>query len=139
LATAAGDAVHGGDEIQQLAPAQVVVKNRLVRQVADPAFYLYPVGKAVQPVDARGAAAGLQDAHQHADGGGLTGAVRSEQGENLARTSRQAEPGHGLEITVVFRKAVNCEHGLIRVHAWMVAVLQRVGIDVKGPHLHDVA
>jgi hypothetical protein len=108
---AARVAVHLGDELQDLAAAQVIVVHRIVGQVADAALHLGAVAVTVEAVDAHAAAARHQDAHHHADGGGLACAVRAEEAEHLARIDREREIGDGVEAAVALAEGLEFDHG----------------------------
>ena len=107
-------AVHLADELQDLAAAQVVVENRIVRQIPDAPLQLDAIRLAIEPVDRDRAAARNQNAHQHADGGRFAGAVRAEEAEHLAPLDGEFEIAHGGEGAVRLSEMPECDHGIFR-------------------------
>src|SRR5262245_51996067 len=65
---------------------------------------------AVEAVDQRAAAAGHQDAHHHADGGGLAGAIGAEEAEHLAALHGEVQRVERGELTVRARELLELDH-----------------------------
>nr|GEU28087.1 hypothetical protein [Tanacetum cinerariifolium] len=103
-------AVHFGDELQDLASAQVVVEHRGVGQVAYPAFHFRRLGMTIETVDHHPSGAGHEDAHHHADGGGLAGAVGAEEAEQLPARHGQIERLDGVEAAIGFGQSLEIDH-----------------------------
>jgi hypothetical protein len=114
LRLAARLAVHLAHEGEDFAAAQVIVKSRIVGQVADPLLHLQAVGLAVEPVDGDASVARHQDAHHHADRGGLAGAVGAEEAEHLSLVDRERKVPHGGKIAVGLADLVELDHGFSR-------------------------
>src|SRR6185295_7320797 len=74
---------------QVLGGREIVVEADLVRHVADPALDLERLARRIVAEHARGALADVAQPQQHQDRGGLAGAVRAEQPENLAARDRE--------------------------------------------------
>src|SRR5450631_703163 len=83
--------MHFADELQDLAAAQIVVKNRAIGQVPHMTFDLRSVSMTVEASDSDMAAARHQNAHHHADRGRFAGTVGSEKAEHLAARHRQRQ------------------------------------------------
>src|SRR5262245_15138933 len=74
---------------QVLGGAEIVIEADLVGQVADPALHRERFAHRVMATDADLPVRDLGQAQHHQDGGGLAGAVRTEQPENLALRHRE--------------------------------------------------
>ena len=89
--------VGAGEELQVLAHGEIAVERELLRHVAKPR----PAGGRglveVEPVDARGALAGAEQAAHHLEGGGLAGAVRPQEAEDLAPRDGEGNAVRGRE------------------------------------------
>ena len=102
--------MHFGDELQDFAAPQVIVKDRVVGQVAHLAFDGGAVAVAIEAIDQHAAAAGNQDAHQHADGGGLAGPVRPQESEDFSLSHLQGKRVHGVEGAVALGQTLEYDH-----------------------------
>ena len=102
--------MHFGDELQDFTAPQIIVKDRVVGQVAHLALDGGAVAVAIEAVDQHAAAAGNQDAHQHADGGGLAGTIRAQEAEDLSFAHLQGQWFEGLERAVLFGQAFEGNH-----------------------------
>ena len=89
-------AVEPRDEFQVLAHRQVLIQAEALRHVADLALDL--VGVAADVVAEAGALAaiGRQQAAEHADGGGLAGAVGAEEAVDRAALHLHRQVMHDL-------------------------------------------
>src|SRR5207244_2765289 len=72
---------------------------------------------AVVPEDAGRAARRLQQAEEHADGGGLAGAVSANEREDAAARHTQRESVHGTLAAEVARQPARLDDGLAVVWA----------------------
>ncbi len=68
------------------------------------------IGLDVQPVDADRAGGRLVVARQHADQGGLAGAVRAQQADDLTRADVKGDIAQGGEVLVVLADATDLDH-----------------------------
>src|SRR6266853_2008542 len=102
-------AVHFPDKLQNLAASQVVVENRIVREVPNVSFHLCAVAMAVEPIDDGATPAGNQDPHEHPDGRSLSGPVRPEETKNLAFLDAEVEVTNCGELTVDLAQFFQCD------------------------------
>ncbi len=72
-----------GDEIEEALHGHFRVAGRTFREVADQPLRLQRAVADVEAENARGAGAGRQEAGEHLHGGGLAGAVRTEEAQYL--------------------------------------------------------
>ena len=89
--------IHSGKlpvVLQQFAGGQVVVEVRLLGQKSDLRLHARIVD--FHPQNAGRASGGEDQPHQHLERGGLAGAVRSEEAENLAFLDRQVQRAQGM-------------------------------------------
>ncbi len=126
---AAGIKVQPGDQLLEIglidAPAQVPevfenlpagqagVKRKLARQIADQPLDLHRLLPAVQPGNCRAAAVGVQQTHQHADGGGFARAVGSQEAKDFALLNSEGHIHNAPAPAVAFRELIcldNCRH-----------------------------
>ena len=91
LALAALDAHQPRGVAQVLGGGEIVVEADLVGQIADPALDRERLAHRIVAEHARLPARDVAQAEQHQDGGGLAGAVRTEQSENLAARHRKRD------------------------------------------------
>src|SRR5690606_20820487 len=97
--------VHLPHELDDLATAEIVVEDRLVRKVADPPHDLDALAEAIESADLRRARRRLEDPHEHADRRRLARAVRAEEGEDLPASDLEIEVAHRLEVAIALREA----------------------------------
>src|SRR5229473_2638771 len=102
--------MHLADEFENLPATEVIVEDRIVGQIADAPLHLDAIGLAIEPLDRDAAAGGHQDAHHHANGGGLAGAVRAEKAEDLALLDGELEIAHGGEVAVILAEPMKGDH-----------------------------
>ena len=88
---AAVQGVHAPDELEELAAGEAVEQNGFVWDDADSALDLDGPRGHGEAQDLDGSGGGRRQAHQHADGGGLAGAVGSQETEEAAARDRQGE------------------------------------------------
>ena len=87
-------ATHASRVLEVLAGGEPVVESGVLGQHAGAASDLVAVDGGVEPEHPGLAPIGGQNAVEHADRGGLAGAVRAEQGEHLAAVDFQIQPVH---------------------------------------------
>ena len=80
----------------ELATGHQRVEGRLLERDADRLADLARLGDDVVARDPRGAARGAQERGEHADRGRLAGAVRAEEGVDLALGHVEVDAAHGL-------------------------------------------
>src|SRR5262249_56268258 len=93
-------AVGGGggrEEAKVLLHREVRVEREGLGHVADAPLDLGVTGQDVEAGDRGTAGRGRQEAAQHLDGGGLAGAVRAEESEDLPSLDLQRQLGHRVE------------------------------------------
>ncbi len=103
------DAIDAGDEFEILAHREIVVEAEALRHVADAGLDLGGIGADV--VTETGAAAFVrrEQPAQHADGGGLAGAIGSEEAEDGAAFDLHGEVAHHLPPAERFGQAVHVD------------------------------
>ena len=106
------EAVHLAPEQQVLASAHVRVKRDVLRDDADGLLDGLRVGDHGVTVHERVAAAGVQQAREHGDGGALAGPVRAEEAEDLALGDVEAhavDGQHALGRIVPFAQVLDID------------------------------
>ena len=96
---------------------QLVVEAGVLEDDAERAPHLVLLALRIVPIDAKGAAGGLQDGGQHLDGGGLSGAIGPEKAEDLPFGNGERNVIHGAEIAEVLDQVLDFNH---RVHTPVV-------------------
>lgn len=96
------DAVHFGDEVEELAAGEFFVEEGLVGDVGELSFGCEAVDADFVAADADGAVVGLEQADDHFDGGGFACAVVTEECEEFSARDGEREPGHGEGLAVTF-------------------------------------
>ena len=93
VASARVDAVAAqpGQKVDGLQAGQVGPQCHIAGDVGDPAVQRHRVAPRIAAEQSDGAAVGAQQAEQHADGGGLAGAVRSEKPGDVTGRDGQIE------------------------------------------------
>ena len=109
------DAVDAAEEVDVLFHGQVVVERKFLRHVADVLLDGFRLRGDVQPADRRAARSGLQQAAQHANGGGFARAVRAQESEDFAAADVEIDMIHGDEIAEALHQVVDFDG--IRLHA----------------------
>ena len=89
-----GDAVDAGDEFQVLAHREVLVEAEALGHVADLALDLVGLGADVVAEAGAVAFVGREQPAQHADGGGLAGAVGPEEAVDRAALDLHRQVAH---------------------------------------------
>ena len=104
--------IEAGEQVQGFADRQLLREARLLQRDAQPLAQLALVALPRHAEDFDLARGRLQQAFENLDGGGLAGAVRSEQAEALAGLDGEIEPAHGFDLAVVgLRQAAASDGG----------------------------
>ena len=104
-----GHAVKPRDELEVLAHRQVLIQAEALRHVADLALDLVGLGADVVAEAGAGAFIRRQQAAQHADGGGLAGAVRPEEAVDGAALDLQRQVMDHRAAVEFFGQAVDVD------------------------------
>src|SRR6266851_1007489 len=99
--------MHLSGEADDLAAAQIVMKDGFVGQIADATLDLDAVLKTIETVNSRGTGSRSENAHEHPDRGGLTRAIRAEKCEDLSVRDGQIEIFYGLKSAVAFGQTLD--------------------------------
>jgi hypothetical protein len=99
-------AVGAGEEGQVLADREVGIEREALRHVADALAQALGLGGDVDPGHPGASLRGRREPAQHADQGGLAGAVGPEQAEDLAPPDGQRDLIDGKEAAETARQAV---------------------------------
>ena len=102
--------MHFADELQNLPPAQEVVEDGRVGQIADTALHLDPIELTIEPRNRCVPGGRNQDAHEHANGGGLPGAIGPQKAEHRTLLYRKCQAANGDECPVVLAQAFKSDH-----------------------------
>jgi hypothetical protein len=103
------DVEEPGGQRKVLAHGQVLEQVRLVGEPGEDALGLDGVGAQVVAVDHDRPGGRREDTDDAAQRGGLAGAVRADQAENLAGRDREVEVLHGNEVSVVLGEALDLD------------------------------
>ena len=106
-----------GDEIEEALHGHFRVAGRTFREVADQPLRLQRAVADVEAEDARGAGAGRQEAGEHLHGGGLAGAVRTEEAQYLPRLHLEGQVVHRHPRAEAFAEVSCFDHGPLPVPA----------------------
>ncbi len=101
LHTRLPDAVEAGKENQVLAGRHAFIDILAVEHHTDPGFELLAFGDDIATGHFGGPGGGQQLTGQHADGGGLAGAVGTQETEDLTRLHAEADPIHGAQAVII--------------------------------------
>ena len=96
LAVGSRQPVEGGLKADELAAGHQGVERGFLQRHADRLAHLARLGDDVVPGDLRGPARGAQERCEHADRGRLSGAVRAQEGVDLAFGDVEIDPAHGF-------------------------------------------
>jgi hypothetical protein len=99
--------MHLAGKTDDFAPAEMILKNRLVREIASAALHFDTILKAIEAVDSGGAGRWSQNSHEHPNRRGLAGAVRAEESKNLSIGNRQREVFDCFDWPIGFGEALN--------------------------------
>ena len=106
----AGKPFELADKFEVLGGAHLRVERRSLRQVADAPLDLQRVLEHVEAGHGGGAIGGREKAREHAHGGGLPGAVRSEEADNLALLYLEGNVVHSGISRVSFGQTCDSNH-----------------------------
>ena len=107
----ASDPVHRGLQPQMLAPCQKRIERGLLQGCTDHPADLRPLLDDVVARNSGGAGCRRQQRRQHVDGGGLPGAVRTEEAVDLTRIDMQLDAVDGT------RTLLELANELVRLNA----------------------
>src|ERR1700693_926666 len=110
-----GHAVDEGMEFEVLAPGQLVVERRVLKNEATPLAYAGGVLHDINPCHACCAGGRRQQGAQDRDRGRLARAVGSEAAEYLTTMHLEIDAAHCLKLAVALDQAVGLYHGLSRI------------------------
>ena len=106
------EAADGGAEFEETDDRHVIVKRGGFRQVTDLGFRLAGFVDDRDSADFGVAGSGRDESGDHAHGGGLAGAVGSEESEDLAFFHREREMVHGAFGSELFGQVFDFDHGM---------------------------
>ena len=98
LSLCGGHAVEACEEAKVLDDFEIVVERKLLRHVADVLANGFRVAAYVEAGDLRAAGGRLEQAAQHADGGGFARAIGPEEAEDFAFGDGEIEMVDGDKI-----------------------------------------
>ena len=110
-----GDAVNPAEEIDVLFHGEIVVKRELLRHVADILADLFGIFGDVEAGHLAVARRGSEQAAEHADDGGFSGAVGSQKAEDFALGYLEGNVVDGREIAEHFYQIADFEGGAVGV------------------------
>src|SRR5579871_5768883 len=96
------NAVDAAEEIDVLFHSEVVVEREFLRHVPDVMLDGFRLGHDVESADRGGAGGWQKQSAEHADGGGFSGAVRSEEAEDFAAPDVERDVVDGEEVAEAF-------------------------------------
>ena len=111
------DAVDAAVEVDVLLDGEVLVEREFLAHVADVGFDLFGLGADIEAGHGARAAAGAEDAAEHADGGRLARPVRAQEAEDLALLDLEADAIDGHEVAEPLFQVVDHDGGIARVIA----------------------
>jgi hypothetical protein len=112
LAAGARHPVNAGVKAQIFLDAQVLVQAEALGHVADALLHALGVALDVEADDAALAARRVEDAAEHADGRGLSGAVRPEHAEDFTGVHRERDIAHRYQLAEAARQLLGDDDGL---------------------------
>ncbi len=110
-----GEAVNPAEKGEVLLGGEVFVEGEALGHVADAGLDAVLVPDDVEAVHPALAGGGQQEAVQHADGGGLAGAVRPQEAEDFTLGHRKADAVHGPEFAEVPGQVPDLDGGALGV------------------------
>ncbi len=105
-----GHAIDAADEMEELGGGEFFVDVGAVGDESDQGLGGDGVLGEVVSADGDFAGGGFQEADEHADGGGLAGAVGSEEPVNFAGLNVEVEFAGGREVAVFFSELFGLDH-----------------------------
>jgi hypothetical protein len=104
------DPEQAGMKTQKLAGSELLVDERAVGNESERRFRRLGMGGQVVSVHQHTAGGRLQETADHAERGGLAGAVWPEKPVDLARGDVEADAVHGCELPVRLDQILNGDH-----------------------------
>ena len=98
------------EEAEQFRRGHVRIERAVLGQVAEPAGRVEALRVDIQPGDLGGAPAGREIAGQHLHRGGLPGAVRPQEGDDLPPGNREAHALDGHERPIELAEIARLDH-----------------------------
>jgi hypothetical protein len=122
-----GNVVNPAEEIDVLFHGEVVIERELLRHVADIPADLFRILGHVEARHRAPAGSGRQEAAEHADDGGLAGAVRPQETEDFALLHLEGNVVHGHEVAKGFDQVADFEGGAVLCGGghWGLSVIGR--------------
>ncbi len=105
-------AVERAEEGEIFAGGEFVVEGDVLGHEAEAAFHGVGLGAHDSAFDAHFAAIGAEQAGNHGDGGGLAGAVGSEEADHFAGMRGEGDFVDGDEVAIAFVEPSDLEHGV---------------------------
>ncbi len=133
-----GDAVGVGEELEELAHRDALVHAGVVRHVADDAPHALGIDGHVDAVDLDAPGRRLEQRRHDADGGGLAGAVRADEAEDLAVADLEAHVAQHVERAVAVPQVVRADRGYDRGYGCGFAHGDASPADDAHEHAIDV-
>ena len=109
-----GHAVDARIEGEVLEDGEVLVEAEALGHVADALLDALGLPHDVAARDGPAAAGGIEDAAEHPDEGGLAGAVRAEDAEDLPAADVERDVAHGDELAEAARQVRRVDDGRLR-------------------------
>src|SRR5688572_24714952 len=106
----AAETIEGAKETEVADRIQLLVEGQVLGDVADALFDGTGVASDLLAVDEDLAGIGANDAADHGDGGGLSGAVGAEEAETLSFGDGEADVVDGEKVSVLFAEVGDGEH-----------------------------
>ena len=105
----ARQAVDAAEELDVLVDGERLVEREALRHVANATLHAFGIATDVDAADQGRAGGGSQQAAQHADGGGLAGAVGAQEAEHLALLHRERQVVHRHEVAELAREPAHVD------------------------------
>ena len=135
----AAHVVDLGEEGDVLVDGEVAVQGKLLREVADARGEPAPLAGGVEAAGERLAGVRLQEAQDHAQGGGLARPVRPDEAEHLAAAHVEAHLGSGADGPEAAAERARAHQGLgarprggATRHGWPPAGARRAVAGIPG-------
>ena len=105
------EAVHAADEIEIFRAGEASEKREAFGNDANLAFYGDGIGDEIGAENGHAPFAGREQAGEHLDGGGFSGAIGAEKSEELAGSDGQIDVVHGEELAEAAREIFRGDGG----------------------------
>ena len=120
------EAVHHAGENQVLTTAHVRIEADIIRQVADDFLDRQRIPRAVEAIDFSCTGGRIREAEQHQGRGGLAGAVRTEQTEDLAFMNLEVQVIDRGYVAVLLHQLVRPDDDFVQAFIPLGAPVGRV-------------